>query len=528
MPIPTNKEVIDHLYTKVFLFDEEDIASCETAGLKYYRKLKSLTYDDLETLRKENKISMPVWRSLTDYQMYAEATKPSMSAIMLMTEASWEAVDFSLLRLNHKFTKTSIALAKPEITADTVTSTQIDTIPFLKYCDITLLDKSNILHFYDNLLIQAKGYKIFLRPSEEITPTEGVIPDGLSTECKNITATALHSKLSQANSIAASYVDAKNLLATTTDGYEFLQLLMNQQHPLLVVKNIATVDIPKYSTYKSLFRYAREIKQYVKNHKIKNRIYTEMEITQIFLSHLDDPQYASAVKDIEAALLLSTTVGSTYLVPAIAGTIDQLVPSASTGALPTKQINRIRNNDQINAMLDYYYDDSSPNLDAYCHEVDVTGESPFCRSFRDGGGRTPFSRGSGRGRQRKDRFSGRQGRGNRNYKQKAFKGKCNCCGMDNHHANSCHFLMKLRQALTYMGVDPEAAFKKKVHFQSRHTYDKNRSFVRSLMDAGFIPFTGADEDNFIDVVDGDFSVFSPDIINSVEDDTEEDIDADAE
>ena len=88
--------------------------------------------------------------------------------------------------------------------------------------------------------------------------------------------------------------------------------------------------------------------------------------------------------------------------------------------------------------------------------------------------------------------------------------------------------MKLRQALTYMGVDPEAPFKKKMHFQRRHTYDKNRSFVRSLMDAGFIPFTGADEDNFIDVVDGDFSVFSPDIINSVEDDTEEDIDADAE
>ena len=100
--------------------------------------------------------------------------------------------------------------------------------------------------------------------------------------------------------------------------------------------------------------------------------------------------------------------------------------------------------------------------------------------------------------------------------------------MANHNANSCHFLMKLRQALTYMGVDPEAAFKKKVHFQSRDTYDKNRSFVRSLMDAGFIPFTGADEDNFIDVVDGDFSIFSPDLINSVEDDTQEDIGEDAE
>ena len=100
--------------------------------------------------------------------------------------------------------------------------------------------------------------------------------------------------------------------------------------------------------------------------------------------------------------------------------------------------------------------------------------------------------------------------------------------MANHHADSCHFLMKLRQALTYMGVDPEAAFKKKVHFQGRQTYDKNRSYVRSLMDAGFIPFTGADEDNFIDVVDGDLSIFSPDYINSVEDAAQYEIGEDEE
>ena len=406
MSIPTNKEVIEHLYTSVLLFDDEDIASCISAGLKYYRNIPNMSYEDIETLRKDNKISMPIWRSLSDFKMYIDATTPSLAAIMLMTEASWDAVDLILLRINHGLKQTSIEDTKPEITADTVTSTQINTIPFLKYCDVNLLDKSNIIHFYDNLLIQAKGYHIFLRPSDEITSTDGVIPDGLSKQCRDMTATALHSKLSQSKSIAESYVDAKNLLATTTDGYEFLQLLMNQQHPLLVVKNIATVDIPKYSTYKSLFRYAREIKQYVKNHNIRNRIYTEMEITQIFLSHLDEPQYASTVKDIEAALLLSTTVGSTYLVPAIAGTIDQLVPSAATGALATRPQNRTRNNDQINAMLDYYHDDSSPNLDTYCHEIDVTGESPFCRSFRAGGGRSPFSRGGGRGRHGRGRSSG--------------------------------------------------------------------------------------------------------------------------
>ena len=109
-----NKEVIDHLYTNVLLFDEDDIASCvSAAGLNYYRKLKGLTYENLNTLRKENKISMPVWRSLADFQMYAETTKPSLAAIMLMTEASWDAVDLSLLRINHELSQISIASTKP-------------------------------------------------------------------------------------------------------------------------------------------------------------------------------------------------------------------------------------------------------------------------------------------------------------------------------------------------------------------------------------------------------------------------------
>ena len=77
--------------------------------------------------------------------------------------------------------------------------------------------------------------------------------------------------------------------------------------------------------------------------------------------------------------------------------------------------------------------------------------------------------------------------------------------------------MKLRQSLSYLGVDPESAFKKKQHYQGRNTYTKNHSHVRSLIDAGFIPFSGADADTFIDVVDGDPDVFSPDLINSVQD-----------
>ena len=41
------------------------------------------------------------------------------------------------------------------------------------------------------------------------------------------------------------------------------------------------------------------------------------------------------------------------------------------------------------------------------------------------------------------------------------------------------------------------------------------------MVANFIPFKNADKENFIDVVDYNYDVFLPDIINTIDDDTQE-------
>ena len=77
--------------------------------------------------------------------------------------------------------------------------------------------------------------------------------------------------------------------------------------------------------------------------------------------------------------------------------------------------------------------------------------------------------------------------------------------------------MKLQQSLTFLGMDPTANFKKKSHFTNKRSYDRHRGTVRSLIDAGFIPYSQADVDTFIDVIDGEPDVFSPDIINAVDD-----------
>jgi len=123
------------------------------------------------------------------------------------------------------------------------------------------------------------------------------------------------------------------------------------------------------------------------------------------------------------------------------GTIDQLAPSPpQSSRIPNAT--RPRNDAQIRAFMDYYADDAAP-LNEYCELIDGSGETLFIRSFRRGGGRSPFQRGGGRGRERGG--GGRGKHGQRGHGAgKSFKGNCNSCGMANHHAELCYFLLKLR------------------------------------------------------------------------------------
>ena len=71
-----------------------------------------------------------------------------------------------------------------------------------------MIDKSQILNFYDKIVTQASGYNFFVRPSDELTPSDGVIPDSMIPDCEIATATALHSKFSQTDTISTRYTDA--------------------------------------------------------------------------------------------------------------------------------------------------------------------------------------------------------------------------------------------------------------------------------------------------------------------------------
>ena len=213
------------------------------------------------------------------------------------------------------------------------------------------------------------------------------------------------------------------------------------------------------------------------------------------MSHLDDAFYASAIKECEFAILHSNRIEDIYLVPAIAGTIDQLTPSKKlTPTDVSHNSNQRRREDRIR-MLQEYCDDDNISSDLFSDYIDPNDEPPWIRTFRRGGGRSPFDRGGrGRGRFSRDRNGDR---GYRPKNDKVFKGKCNSCGMTGHHSKNCHFLIKLQQALAYLEMEPKAPYKKRNNFKGKNTYQQNRDYVRSLQDAGFIPYDGADADNFL-------------------------------
>jgi len=139
--------------------------------------------------------------------------------------------------------------------------------------NVKLSGRTGVLIFYDNLCVQSKQFNIFLRPSKDINKLLGVVPSAMNLDFASTMGTALHSKMSQVDNIDEKYKDAHNFLQMTTDGYVLLQLLIQQAYPLLTIKTVATMDIPRYSSYNELYRYAKEIVIFVKTHALHMRIY---------------------------------------------------------------------------------------------------------------------------------------------------------------------------------------------------------------------------------------------------------------
>lgn len=106
-----------------------------------------------------------------------------------MTPASWEQADTVMLRLSNALLSATVSDPKPTIAPDTDITIYIESTSFLKYVTVSLVCNNQILNFYNNLVMQSTPYNIFLHSFEDITSTEGVIPDTMKYKSQSITVT---------------------------------------------------------------------------------------------------------------------------------------------------------------------------------------------------------------------------------------------------------------------------------------------------------------------------------------------------
>ena len=167
----------------------------------------------------------------------------------------------------------------------------------------------------------------------------------------NITSNLLYQKFRREGTIAKEYETAWSLLDTTTNGFDFLMLLLRQAHALLMANPHASSDILNYSTYNDIYKYAKSIKEYERRNNLAKRNLSTCEMSNMFLEHLDDPHFKTVASNIVTILRTSDANPPEYYVPTLATYIDQLMPQPLSSPLPSPPLHH-----PMIQFTDYDYD----------------------------------------------------------------------------------------------------------------------------------------------------------------------------
>ena len=84
-----------------------------------------------------------------------------------------------MLQLNQSILVAMVTVATPTTTPHIIATNQIDTTSFIKYNNINLINRTQILNSYANIMTQVIWYNIFLHPSIETTSIYSVMPDSM-------------------------------------------------------------------------------------------------------------------------------------------------------------------------------------------------------------------------------------------------------------------------------------------------------------------------------------------------------------
>lgn len=138
---------------------------------------------------------------------------------------------------------------------------------------------------------------------------------------------------------------------------------------------------------------------FIKNHKLGNRVYSESEISYMYLTYLCDLYYATAITSCEVALLHVDIPEDDYLVLVIARNIEQLCLTRHH----TRDSFRIHSSPLVISVHVWSTHDPSIYDESTVTFLDTTNtdrstEHLCVRYFCAGGGHTPFVRNVRRGR----------------------------------------------------------------------------------------------------------------------------------
>ena len=570
--MPTNSSILDHLLKNVLEFSDTEVGKLHQ--LKYHKigRLKNIKLSTIDEEKSSKDMSSVMYKQLKRWMWYYKVHQPSLEDIANLDDSLFDDIDLD--ELEHQFQQlsfkppTSLASTTSSSTTTTPPSTlsykhaitklpaastkadDIQGLTFLKYAEIKLRDKDDILIFYRDIYNQGKQYNIHITKLEDITniPKATVPSDLTDFNAIQVTADILYQKFRKSDVIVDTYETAHHLLDTTTDGYEFLLLLLRQAHTKLLIKPSATADIPRFTTYKCIYKYARAIKEYERHHNLASRRFTDHELCTMFLAHLDHHCFNTINASITSIIRTSATIPAEYLVPAIAATIDQSITIPTFATYPTPKIHQLYDNQYHpqTPLIEYPYEvnptsphnsiinniaDSNfvPYVNAtdfqnkqYSDEINYLNTQPRIQNpyiqKRLPRSNIPFPPNIPKRPPQPPYPRGRQVQPPNNQLgpyaptfntppgNSGFRGRCKICGVRYHHEGNCLFLLKVKQALAYLALDPNSPQTKRSQFQLANKYDKAASTIRSLQDANFIPYE-APTDALLELADDD--VFEP-------------------
>ena len=94
------------------------------------------------------------------------------------------------------------------------------------------------------------------------------------------------------------------------------------RHPKLVDQSLSTIDIPSFSSFNCLYKYAKALMNYVYIEDVNMRSYTQKEIAFMYLSHLDSSTHKQIADSLRNIIAITTApLPMKYRVPGLATTI---------------------------------------------------------------------------------------------------------------------------------------------------------------------------------------------------------------